>query len=297
MIRTKRVILAAGTMNTLRLLFVSSLGAEWSQPNVISWAYLWGQWRFNLALGSKSPLNPRPSSPFRCLAAIKVDGQDIPFIWYVGLGRASILCRCRRALKKKLARTVPSHRNGCGHRKRIGTDSSTTSLLVDYDHKQQPVFDKIREAIGALEAPGGLKTWAIKTPITVHAWGGACRALIPMRRRRSQRRGLWKSRSFRCGRGRAASRRRRAAFTYDRRMGSSCGRSRGPNSHVKLLESGRTNTTRISRIFDSVLSMWMGTMGLWLVPRSNSRTRFPLSFEGRPGVTGGLRARSWSASP
>ena len=39
---------------------------------------------------------------------------------------------------------------------------------------QQPIFDEIREVIRALGVQSGLKTWAIKKPITIHPWGGAC---------------------------------------------------------------------------------------------------------------------------
>jgi cholesterol oxidase len=48
------------------------------------------------------------------------------------------------------------------------------AVLVDYDPEQQPIFEEIREDIRALGAQSGLKTWAIKKPITIHAWGGAC---------------------------------------------------------------------------------------------------------------------------
>jgi cholesterol oxidase len=55
------------------------------------------------------------------------------------------------------------------------------AVLVDYDPNQQPIFEKIRAAFGVLEAQTGLKTWAIKKPITVHAWGGACLGPSPDR--------------------------------------------------------------------------------------------------------------------
>jgi cholesterol oxidase len=54
-------------------------------------------------------------------------------------------------------------------------------LQIDYDPEQQPIFEKIREAIRALGAQSGLKTWAIKKPITVHQWGGACLGASPDR--------------------------------------------------------------------------------------------------------------------
>jgi cholesterol oxidase len=48
------------------------------------------------------------------------------------------------------------------------------AIVMDYDSNQQPIFKKIREAFRAAEMETGLKIWAIKKSITVHAWGGAC---------------------------------------------------------------------------------------------------------------------------
>jgi choline dehydrogenase-like flavoprotein len=45
---------------------------------------------------------------------------------------------------------------------------------VDYDPMRQPIFEEIRDAIRALGTQSALKTWSIKKPITIHAWGGAC---------------------------------------------------------------------------------------------------------------------------
>ncbi len=48
-------------------------------------------------------------------------------------------------------------------------------LRVRYDHRQEPAYDRIRQAIRALEEDEhGSKTWTIPTPLSVHPWGGAC---------------------------------------------------------------------------------------------------------------------------
>jgi cholesterol oxidase len=82
--------------------------------------------------------------------------------------------------KKKLSKTVPL----IG----MGADTGAASarfekghLAVDYNAKQQPIFEKIREGFHALGEQSGLKTWAIKKPVTVHAWGGACLGPSPDR--------------------------------------------------------------------------------------------------------------------
>jgi hypothetical protein len=46
-------------------------------------------------------------------------------------------------------------------------------LESSYDRSQEPVFDRIREGIAALQAGTGAKISALRKPVTVHAWGGA----------------------------------------------------------------------------------------------------------------------------
>lgn len=55
------------------------------------------------------------------------------------------------------------------------------AVLVDYDPNEQPIFEEIRGAFRALGSETGVKTWAIKKPFTVHAWGGACLGPSPDR--------------------------------------------------------------------------------------------------------------------
>jgi cholesterol oxidase len=102
----------------------------------------------------------------------KVDGQDVPFIAIGGLPSFDTLPLPPRA-KKQLAKTVLMAGMGAD----AGDGSARFEkgrLEVDYDPERQPIFEKIREAIRALEAESGLKTWAIAKPFTVHPWGGAC---------------------------------------------------------------------------------------------------------------------------
>ncbi len=170
-VRTKRLILAAGTMSTLRLLFAGS-----SEPGGLNrmpslGRTFGGNGDFIGALFKKSAQPPMfETAPVR--GRFKVDGQDIPFLgmWALaGIDSVPLL----PGWKKKLSTTAPI----IG----MGADTGAASaryengrVVVDYDAKQQPIFDKIRGAFRALETETGLKTWAIKKPITVHAWGGAC---------------------------------------------------------------------------------------------------------------------------
>lgn len=177
-VRTKRVILAAGTMNTLKLLFASSVEPGGLSPMPSLGRTFGGNGDFIGAWFKKSAQPPMfETAPV--LGRFKVDGQDTPFIgmWALaGIDTVPLL----PGLKRKLAKTAPL----------IGMGADTGAALarfengrvtVDYDPKQQPIFEKIREAFSTLEAETGLKTWAIKKPITVHAWGGACLGPTPDR--------------------------------------------------------------------------------------------------------------------
>lgn len=68
----------------------------------------------------------------------------------------------------------------------MGADSGSVKvsyekgrLELSYDQEQQPIFNKIRETILGLETQSGMKTCAIKNPVTVHPWGGACLGSSP----------------------------------------------------------------------------------------------------------------------
>ena len=106
------------------------------------------------------------------LGRFKVDGQDIPFVGLGGMPGIDTL-PLPPGWKRKLARTVPVVGMGADTGK-ASARFEKGRLEVDYDPEQQPIFEKIREAIRALGAQSGLKTWAIKKPITIHQWGGAC---------------------------------------------------------------------------------------------------------------------------
>ncbi|HTF34555.1 MAG TPA: GMC oxidoreductase [Myxococcota bacterium] len=177
-VRTKRVILAAGTMNTLQLLFTSRLGPDGLNPMPSLGRTFGGNGDF-IGAWFKNSAQPPLFETAPVLGRFKVDGQDTPFVgmWALaGIDTVPLL----PGWKKKLAKTAPL----IG----MGADTGAASarfengrVTVDYDAKQQPIFEKIREAFRTLEMESGLKTWAIKRPITVHAWGGACLGPTPDR--------------------------------------------------------------------------------------------------------------------
>jgi cholesterol oxidase len=169
--RSKRIILAAGTMNTMRLLFVSSSepGGLAPMPS-LGRAFggngdLFGAW-------FKESAQPSTFEAAPILGRFKVDGRETPFVGMGGMPGIDTLPLPFFA-KKKLGKTVPLIGMGADSGK-ASARYEKGAVLVDYDQTQQPIFEEIREAIRALGAQSALKTWSIKKPITIHAWGGAC---------------------------------------------------------------------------------------------------------------------------
>jgi cholesterol oxidase len=170
-VRTKRVILAAGTMNTLRLLFASSLEPAALNP-MPSLGRTFGGNGDLFGAWFKKSAQPSTFDATPILGRFKVDGRDTPFVGMGGMPGIDTLPLPSFA-KKKLGKTVPLIGMGADTG-RASARFENGAVLVDYDPKQQPIFEEIRDVIRALGAQSALKTWAIKKPITIHAWGGAC---------------------------------------------------------------------------------------------------------------------------
>ena len=170
-VRAPRIVLAAGALNTLRLLFASRGGPQGLAP-MPSLGRTFGVNGDLLGAWFK---DPGPVSSFDsppALGTFTVAGHDAPSLGMGGLPGVDTL-PLPRALKRKLARMVLIFG--------IGVDSGRASvafahdrLRVDYDATQEPIFEEIRAAFRVLEAESSCRTWALKTPIVPHAWGGAC---------------------------------------------------------------------------------------------------------------------------
>jgi len=167
----KRVILAAGTMNTLKLLFASSVEPGGLSP-MPSLGRTFGGNGDLIGAWFKDFAQPPMFEAAPILGSIKLDRRDAPFIALAGLPGVDTL-PLPPFVKRRLGKIVPL----LG----MGSDTGNASaryqdgsVVVDYDPNQQPIFEEIREVIRALGVQSGLKTWVIKKPITIHPWGGAC---------------------------------------------------------------------------------------------------------------------------
>ncbi len=169
--RARRVVVAGGTLNTLRLLFASRDGTQGLAPMPA----LGRRFGANGDLGGMWIKPAGEPSSFRstpALGTFTVTGHDAPSLGMGGLPGVDTL-PLPRAVKGKLARTYVIFG--------IGADSGKASvsyengrLRVDYDAGREPIYEDIRAAFRVLEAERGGRTWALRTPLVPHAWGGAC---------------------------------------------------------------------------------------------------------------------------
>lgn len=168
--RAKRVVLAAGTMNTLRLLFdgqrrndlavMPSLGNTFGGNGDALGVY------FKNSAGPSTLHAP----PF--LGQFRVDDAESPFFGLAaGCGLETLPLPSR--VKRRLERVVLVLA--------MGADSGRGSahfvrgrLEIDYDKTNEPIFDRIADGFDALEADTGLHVAGWRKPLSVHAWGGAC---------------------------------------------------------------------------------------------------------------------------
>ena len=168
--RGPRVVLAAGTMNTLRLLFESqqrhdlaampSLGATFGGNGDV------------VAVCVKDSASPPTLPAPPVLGQFTVDGAQSPFFGLAAASGLDTLPLPRRA-KRGLHRLMFVFG--------MGADSGKASahfelgrVEIDYDRANEPIFARIDEGMDAFQADTGLRVSRHRKPVTVHAWGGAC---------------------------------------------------------------------------------------------------------------------------
>ncbi len=167
--RTTKVILAAGTLNTLRLLF--SAQARHDLQAMPSLGRTVGGNGDFFGVWERPAAEPPTFNAPPVLGRFLLDGADSPFTIMAGTAGLDTL-PLPSALRRRLGQLVIV--GG------MGADSGTASahfhrgrIEIDYDAAAEPVFEQLREAFGALQADSGHRVSAWPKPATVHAWGGA----------------------------------------------------------------------------------------------------------------------------
>ena len=170
-VRAKSLVLAAGTLNTLRLLFASrsNVGGIRAMP------------RLGLNFGANGDLlgvlpggegQPSSFSATPSIGAFTVDGYDNPSLG-VGAFPGIDSWPLPQRLKNRISRMHFLYG--------MGVDSGSGSvgfhkgrLRIEYDQAQEPIYRDIRSALRALSTEKDNKVWTLGKPLTMHQWGGAC---------------------------------------------------------------------------------------------------------------------------
>lgn len=170
-VQARQIVLAAGTMNTLRLLFASSgtpdglapmpcLGRRFSANGD-----LMGVWRRRSATVSSFSSTPSQGE-------FRIAGHESAVFGVGGIPGFQTL-PLPAAVKRRLERLFFIYGMGADS----GTGAVTGGggrLRVAYDQRHEPVYDEVRTAFRSLAVETGDPTWAIGKPFTVHPGGGAC---------------------------------------------------------------------------------------------------------------------------
>lgn len=177
-VQAGRVVLAAGTMNTLRLLFANSKSPQGLAPMpALGHRFgancdLMAAWMKNKGLWSSFSSTPSLGS----FAVAGIDAPEFGMGGFPGLESLPL----PGFLKRRLQRWIFIYG--------MGADSGSATagfererLSVQYDERQEALFKDIRKAFATLQSESGEPVRALHKPLTVHQWGGACLGPDPQR--------------------------------------------------------------------------------------------------------------------
>ena len=156
-------MLAAGNLNTQRLLFASVGGPTGLQP-MPSLGRCFGANGDLMGFWFREKVSPSMFDSGAVLGQFEVDGEASPSLVLAGLPGVDTL-PMPAFLKRKLADTVmllgmdPDSGGGAVSYRR-------GRLRVRYDHREEPAYGRIRQAFHALEEDErGSSTWSLTTPL------------------------------------------------------------------------------------------------------------------------------------
>ena len=170
-VRARRVVLAAGTLNTMRLLFAAA-----RQPGGLAPMPALGRRFFaNGDLAGAWVRTSAPVSSFRSTPSqgeFTVEGHESRTFGFGGLPGIETLPMPGFA-RRRLAKVFFMYA--------MGADSGAASasfpagrLQLDYDYLKEPVYHDLREALQVVSVESGSRVIPVRKPLSPHVSGGAC---------------------------------------------------------------------------------------------------------------------------
>ncbi|MEC9357692.1 MAG: GMC oxidoreductase [Pseudomonadota bacterium] len=168
-LRADRVILAAGALNSLKLLFGSAADGGLSAMPALGSHFGGNTDSVGLWRRRGGRLSSFEAPP--CLGRFDYDGRNTPYLVlgaFPGVDSLPLPRQLRNRLRESLAVIA------------MAADSGTASvryangrLRLDYAAAAEPAFAEVQQVFAALARASGTKISTRTRPATVHPWGGA----------------------------------------------------------------------------------------------------------------------------
>jgi cholesterol oxidase len=172
-VQTPKVVMAAGTMNTLKLLFASSNRPSGSNSGLVAMPSLGKTFGAN---GDMMAIWPRGTSPHSSLLStpylgeFKVNGchaSSYGMGGFPGVGALPIPPFIKRMAEKIFLIFGMGQDSGNG-----SVDFVRDHLRVKYSEYDEPIYKELRAALAKVSTEHGGTIRAMPKPFTVHQWGG-----------------------------------------------------------------------------------------------------------------------------
>ncbi|WP_137896407.1 GMC oxidoreductase [Ramlibacter sp. 2FC] len=169
-VRAPRVVMAAGTLNTLRLLFSSSGGPEGLAPMpALGHGFFGNGDMLGAWVKTRADVSSFCSAPV--LGTLRIQGHEEKFLGVGSLAGFDAM-PLPGFIKRYLERVYMVYG--------MGFDSATARvkwaggrLRSDYDHRCEPVYDELRAAFRTLASDTAMPVHLLRKPLTPHMGGGA----------------------------------------------------------------------------------------------------------------------------
>ncbi len=167
----RRVVLAAGTLNTMRLLFAAARPSGGLAPMPALGRRFFANGDLAAAwLRTSAPVSSFNSTPSQ--GEFTVDGHASQSFGFGGLPGLDTM-PLPGFVKRRLAKVFFMYA--------MGADSGTASadfrggrLRLDYDYRKEPVYHDLREGLQVVSDESGSRVIPVRKPLSPHVSGGAC---------------------------------------------------------------------------------------------------------------------------
>ena len=167
----RRVVLAAGTLNTMRLLFAAARQSGGLAPMPALGRRFFANGDLAAAwLRTSAPVSSFNSTPSQ--GEFTVDGHESQTFGFGGLPGIETL-PLPGFVKRRLAKVFFMYAMGADSGTAVA-DFKAGRLHLDYDYRKESVYHDLREALQVVSVESGSRVIPVRKPLSPHVSGGAC---------------------------------------------------------------------------------------------------------------------------